>query len=125
MPKVSRQSAAHVDDLGIVEDRYEDVEGYRIQFVEFRQEADGTPLLKGLPGDHCNCPHWGYVLKGQMTYRFDDHDEVFVAGDAFYLQPGHIPIAQAGTEILQFSPSLELEAVSSAMVANMRAMQGA
>jgi hypothetical protein len=125
MPKVSRQSAAHVDDHGIVEDRYEDVEGYRIQFVEFRQEADGTPLLKGLPGDHCNCPHWGYVLKGKMTYRFDDRDEVFVAGDAFYLQPGHIPIAEAGTEILQFSPSLELEAVSSAMVANMRAMQGA
>jgi hypothetical protein len=125
MPKVSRQSAAHVDDHGIVEDRYEDVEGYRIQFVEFRQEADGTPLLKGLPGDHCNCPHWGYVLKGKMTYRFDDREEVFVAGDAFYLQPGHIPIAEAGTEILQFSPSLELEAVSSAMVANMRAMQGA
>jgi hypothetical protein len=125
MPKVSRQSAAQVDDHGIVEDRYEDVEGYRIQFVEFRQEADGTPLLKGLPGDHCNCPHWGYVLKGKMTYRFDDREEVFVAGDAFYLQPGHIPIAEAGTEILQFSPSLELEAVSSAMVANMRAMQGA
>jgi hypothetical protein len=125
MPKVSRQSAAQVDDHGIVEDRYEDVEGYRIQFVEFRQEADGTPLLKGLPGDHCNCPHWGYVLKGKMTYRFDDRDEVFVAGDAFYLQPGHIPIAEAGTEILQFSPSLELEAVSSAMVANMKAMQGA
>jgi hypothetical protein len=102
-----------------------EVEGYRIQFVEFRQEADGTPLLKGLPGDHCNCPHWGYVLKGKMTYRFDDRDEVFVAGDAFYLQPGHIPIAEAGTEILQFSPSLELEAVSSAMVANMKAMQGA
>ena len=125
MPKVSRQSAAHVDDHGIVEDRYEDVEGYRIQFVEFRQEADGTPLLKGLPGDHCNCPHWGYVLKGKMTYRFDDRDEVFEAGDAFYLAPGHIPIAEAGTEILQFSPSLELEAVSSVMVANMRAMQGA
>ena len=42
-----------------------------------------------------------------------------------YLEPGHIPVAEAGTEILQFSPSLELEAVSSAMVANMRAMQGA
>ena len=125
MPKVSRQSAAHVDDHGIVVDRYEDVEGHRIQFVEFRQEADATPLLKGLPGDHCNCPHWGYVLKGKMTYRFDDRDEVFVAGDAFYLEPGHIPVAEAGTEILQFSPSLELEAVSSAMVANMRAMQGA
>ena len=125
MPKMSKQSAAHVNDHGIVEDRYEDVEGYRIQFIEFRQAADGTPLLKGLPGDRCNCPHWGYVQKGRITYRFDDHDEVFEAGDAFYLPPGHIPIAEAGTELLQFSPSLELEAVSAAMLANMRAMQSA
>jgi hypothetical protein len=125
MPKMSKQSAAHVNDHGIVEDRYEDVEGYRIQFIEFREAADGTPLLKGLPGDRCNCPHWGYVQKGRITYRFDDHDEVFVAGDAFYLPPGHIPIAEAGTELLQFSPSLELEAVSAAMLANMRAMQSA
>ena len=125
MPKMSKQSAAHVNDHGIVEDRYEDIEGYRIQFIEFRQEADGTPLLKGLPGDRCNCPHWGLVQKGRITYRFDDHDEVFEAGDAFYLPPGHIPIAEAGTELLQFSPSLELEAVSAAMMANMRAMQSA
>jgi hypothetical protein len=125
MPKMSKQSAAHVNDHGIVEDRYEDVEGYRIQFIEFREAADGTPLLKGLPGDRCNCPHWGYVQKGRITYRFDDHDEVFEAGDAFYLPPGHIPIAEAGTELLQFSPSLELEAVSAAMLANMRAMQSA
>jgi mannose-6-phosphate isomerase-like protein (cupin superfamily) len=125
MPKMSKQSAAHVNDHGIVEDRYEDVEGYRIQFIEFREAADGTPLLKGLPGDRCNCPHWGYVQKGRITYRFDDHDEVFEAGDAFYLPPGHIRIAEAGTELLQFSPSLELEAVSAAMLANMRAMQSA
>jgi hypothetical protein len=125
MPKMSKQSAAHVNDHGIVEERYEDVDGYRIQFIEFRQEADGTPLLKGLPGDRCNCPHWGFVQKGRITYRFDDHDEVFEAGDAFYLPPGHIPIAEAGTELLQFSPSLELEAVTDAMLANMRAMQSA
>ena len=126
MPKVSRESVEHVDDHGIVEDRHEDVEGYTIQFLTFRDDADGTPLLKGLPGDKCISPHWGYVTKGRMTFRFDDHDEVIEAGDAFYLPPGHIPIAEAGTEYVQFSPSEELHRVSETMVRNMQAMmQGA
>ena len=51
MPKVSRESAAQVEDHGPVEDRHEDVDGYTIQFVSFRADIDGTPLVKGLPGD--------------------------------------------------------------------------
>ncbi|HYV14413.1 MAG TPA: AraC family ligand binding domain-containing protein [Conexibacter sp.] len=125
MPKVSRESAAHVEDHGVVEDRHEDVEGYTVNFVSFRQDIDGTPLLKGLPGDNCHCPHWGYVLKGRMTYRFADHEEVFEAGDAFYLPPGHVPLAEAGSELVQFSPAAELREVEAAMTRNMRAMQGA
>jgi hypothetical protein len=125
MPRVSRDSAAHVDDHGPVEDRHEDVDGYTIQFVSFRQDIDGTPLMKGLPGDACPCPHWGYVLKGRVTYRFADHDEVFEAGDAFYLPPGHIPLADAGSEILQFSPSDELHVVAATMTRNAMQMQQA
>ena len=125
MPRVSRESAAHVDDHGPVEDRHEDVDGYTIQFVSFRQDIDGTPLMKGLPGDACPCPHWGYVLKGRVTYRFADHDEVFEAGDAFYLPPGHIPLADAGSEILQFSPSDELHVVAATMTRNAMQMQQA
>jgi hypothetical protein len=125
MPKMSKQSAAHVQDHGIVEDRHEDIEGYTINFLSFRQDVDTTPLLKGLPGDMCNCPHWGYVLKGRITYRFADHDEVFEAGDAFYLPPGHIQVVEAGSELLQFSPSLELEAVSAAIMSNMQTMKSA
>ncbi len=123
MPKVSRESAAQVDDHGPVEDRHEDVDGYTIQFVSFRADIDGTPLMKGLPGDACPCPHWGYVLKGRVTYRFADHDEVFEAGDAFYLPPGHIPLADAGSEILQFSPSDELQVVAATMTRNAMQMQ--
>ena len=87
MPKVSKDSAAHVDQHGPIEDRHEDVDGYTVNFVSFGVEIDGTPLLKGLPGDACPCPYWGYVLKGRLTYRFADHEEVFEAGDAFYLPP--------------------------------------
>ena len=125
MPHVSRNSATHVVDHGAVEDRHEDVDGYTVNFVSFRQDIDGTSLLKGLPGDNCQCPHWGYVIKGRVTYRFADHDEVFEAGDTFYLPPGHVPFADAGSEIVQFSPAEELKAVEAAMTRNMQAMQSA
>ena len=51
MPKVSRESAAHVDDFGAALDRHEDIEGYTINFLTIRQDADLAPMLKGLPGD--------------------------------------------------------------------------
>src|SRR6266705_2971159 len=111
MPKVSKGSASQVEDHGPVEDRQEDLDGYTVNFVSFRQDIDGSPLLKGLPDDRCQCPHWGYVLKGTVTYRFADHDEVFEAGDAFYLPPGHVPSAAAGSELIQFSPTEELRVV--------------
>src|SRR3954454_13627029 len=79
MPKVSKDSAANVDDHGIVEDRHEDLDGYTVNFVSFRHDVDASPLLKGLPDDSCPCPHWGYVIKGRLTYRFADHDETFTA----------------------------------------------
>ena len=123
MPKVSMASAAQVEDHGIVVDRREDLDGYTVNFVTFHEAVDGTPLLKGLPGDRCQCPHWGYVLKGRITYRFADHEEVFEAGDAFYLPPGHVPVVDAGSEFVQFSPSDELAIVTTAMMKNMQAMQ--
>jgi hypothetical protein len=125
MPKVSRESAAHVDDHGMVEDRHEELDGYTVNFVSFRQDIDGTPLLKGLPDDKCSCPHWGFVVKGKVSYRFADHEEVFEAGDAFYLPPGHIPFAEAGSEIVQFSPTEELKVTEEAMMKNVLAMQNA
>jgi hypothetical protein len=88
MPKVSKDSAVHVEQHGPVEDRHEDIDGYTVNFVSFGVDIDGTPLLKGLPGDACPCPRWGYVLKGRLRYRFADHEEVFVAGDTSWMRSG-------------------------------------
>ncbi len=125
MPKVSKESAATVEDYGIAEDRHEDVEGYTVNFVTIRQESDLAPMLKGLPDDRCHCPHWGYVFSGTLTFTFADREESYRAGDAFYAPPGHTPRGDAGTEFLQFSPSAELEVSLSAIKANMQAMQHA
>jgi mannose-6-phosphate isomerase-like protein (cupin superfamily) len=124
MLKVSKQSA-QVEDHGAVEDRHGEGDGYTINFVSFRQDIDTTPLLKGLPDDSCPCPHWGYVLKGKLTFRFADREEVFEAGDAFYLPPGHIQLAEAGSEYVQFSPTEELKTVSAAIAKSMQEMQRA
>jgi hypothetical protein len=61
-------------------------------------------MLKGLPGDSCQCPHWGYMLAGKITVSYPDHEEVYQAGDAFYMTPGHVPAAETGSEFIQFSP---------------------
>jgi len=125
MPKVSKESASQVHDRGPAEDRSEELEGYTVNFVSIHQDMDLAPMLKGLPGDRCSCPHWGYVFKGKLTWRFADHEEVFEAGDAFYAPPGHAPKAEAGSEFVQFSPSEELQVVQAAMMKNMQEMQGA
>ena len=101
-----------------------ELDGYTVSFTSVLEDIDATPLMKGLPDDRCPCPHWGYVLKGKMTARYADRDEVFEAGDAFYAPPGHIPVQnEPGTEFLWFSPSDELRAAEAVMLKNMQAMQ--
>jgi len=124
MPKVSKETA-ELQEHGPVTEWSQDVDGYTVNIVRFNQDIDSTPLLKGLPGDKCHCPHWGYVLSGKVTFGLEDHDEVCEAGDAFYVQPGHTQQAEAGTEYLQFSPSKELHEVDEAIMRNMQAMQSA
>ncbi len=124
MPKASKQSATKGGDHGPVVDREEELASYCVNFVEFRQDIDATPLLKGLPDDRCQCPHWGYVIKGRMTMRFPDREEVYEAGDAYYAPPGHAPVRhQPGTEIVQFSPTAELRQTQATMMTNMKAMR--
>ena len=76
MPKVSKKSATKGGYYGAVVHRADNLEGYTVNFVEFRQDIDATPLLKGLPGDRRQCPHWGYVIKGRVTMRFADREEI-------------------------------------------------
>jgi mannose-6-phosphate isomerase-like protein (cupin superfamily) len=124
MPKVSRENA-QTEDHGPVEDRHQDIDGYTVNFVTFRQDVDATPMLKGAPDDRCQCPHWGYVINGKMTFRYADRDEVMEAGDAFYAPPGHVPVKhEPGTEAVMFSPTEELKATEAVMMKNMRQMQG-
>jgi hypothetical protein len=115
MSKVSRESAPEVTDYGQAEDRVANIDGYVVNFTSIREDWDLAPVLKGLPGDSCQCPHWGYVAAGRMTVRYSDREEIIDQGDAFYMPPGHVPSAVAGTEIVMFSSEDQLAAMETAM----------
>jgi mannose-6-phosphate isomerase-like protein (cupin superfamily) len=124
MPKVSKDTASDVREMGPVTDRREEMNGYTVEFVSFAADADLDGPLQALPGGACQCPHWGYVIAGRMRFVFGDREEVYEAGDAFYTPAGHRPYVDAGTEILQFSPTEELGILETA-VAEWIAQQGA
>ena len=123
MPKVSRETASHVEDMGVMESRSEELGGYIVEFTAFREDADATPLFKGLPDDRCQSPHWGYVLNGKLTFKYADREEIYEAGDAYYGPPGHIPVVTAGTEIVEFSPTEQFQVTADAIEAAMAAVE--
>src|SRR3954471_4334119 len=125
MPKTSRQSASRVEDMGVMEGRYENLGAYTVAFESFREDADATPLFKGLPDDRCQADHWGYVISGSVTFKFADHDETYDAGDAYYAPAGHIPVVTAGTEVIEFSPTGTYVQTMEAVARNLSALQGA
>ncbi len=70
--------------------------------------VDTTPLFHGLEGDLCQCPHWGFVLRGQLTTTdARGSRETVVANDLFYWPPGHNVRVDADAEIIMFSPQRE------------------
>lgn len=123
MPKASKTSASqeqHID--GIVHETAEDLDGYTVAFDSFLGDMDGAPMLKGAPNDQCQCPHWGYVFKGKVMFRFADHEETYEAGDAFYAPAGHTPVSYEGGEVVMFSPTDELANTMEVMMKNFQAM---
>src|SRR5439155_15348334 len=116
MPKVSAATASRVEDMGVMEGRYEELDGYTVGFESFRESVDATPLFKGLPDDRCQSPHWGYVMRGKVTFKFADRDEVYETGDAYYAPPGHLPVVEAGADIVQVSPTVACGRTMAVMV---------
>jgi mannose-6-phosphate isomerase-like protein (cupin superfamily) len=120
MPKASRTTASETVELEGYEGHIEELEGgYTVAFERYTADADLTPFFRGLPDDQCQAEHWGYVVTGRVTFKSDSGDETFEAGDAYYVPPGHTPVLYAGTEIVEFSPTRELQQTFEVVERNM------
>ena len=98
--------------VGEIETHGEDWGGQTVRHLNLPAGTDFTPLLKGLPGDMCQCPHWGYIVEGSITLRFDDgREETSSAGDMYFWPGGHTGWTDNGVVFIEFSPSEELQPV--------------
>ena len=79
--------------------------------------VDTTALFAGLEGDRCQCPHWGFVLRGELTTTdARGAQETVNANDLFYWPPGHNVRVGADAEIVMFSPQREHSEVIDHMI---------
>jgi hypothetical protein len=124
MPKLNKNDAADSIQLDGYEGHFGQLGDYTVGFETYTEDADLSELFRGLPDDRCQCPHWGVVLKGQLKFTGDDGDTIIQAGEAYYVAPGHLPYLYAGTEVIEFSPTHELQKTLAVIEQNMAAQAG-
>jgi hypothetical protein len=79
-----------------------------IAFERLSAGVETAPLFKGLPGDACQSPHWGYVISGRLRIvAVDGSQETLDAGQAYYLPAGHNVVVEEDALLVEFSPTHE------------------
>jgi len=91
--------------------KFGDVRGFDTisgEYFTLASGVDTTPLFMGLEGDLCQCPHWGFVLRGRITTTdASGAKETVKTNDLFYWPPGHNVKVEEDAEIVMFSPERE------------------
>ena len=120
MPKVSKSSAtAHTVFPGYTEAYEQELGEWTVTLENDLADMDLAPFFKGAPNDQCQARHLGYVLTGQFGFRTADGiEEIFEAGDAFVIEPGHTPIMFAGAEFVAFTLTEEAKQEAAVMMPN-------
>jgi hypothetical protein len=106
MPAYSLEQVPIELELDVVQTRTVDQGGMTIAFERIKAGVETAPIYKGLPADACQSPHWGYVIEGRVRVTLTDGTEdVAVAGQAYYLPPGHNVVVEEDTLVVEFSPT--------------------
>lgn len=119
MPRASRQDLA-VDRIEAREGRMTQMGDYNVSFETIPAGYPPHGLFAGLPDDRCQCDHWGYVFRGAIKFAYaDGHEEIFRAGDAYYVRPGHLPTVLEDLEAVEFSPKAEFDRTITQLAKNL------
>lgn len=87
------------------------------EYFSLSAGVDTTPLFVGLEGNLCQSPHWGYVLKGQITTTDSSgNKETVNSNDLFFWPAGHNVMVNEDAEIIMFSPQHEHTIVINHMI---------
>lgn len=119
MPSANETTTPVAVEIPEMTGRYAQLAEYTVGFESYPVDVDPAEFFAGLPEDRCQCPHWGVVTAGEITFRWADHEETYRAGDAYYAGPGHLPLMTAGTSVVEFSPTAEVEKTVAVVQANL------
>ena len=87
------------------------------EYFSLSAGVDTTPLFMGLEGNLCQCPHWGYLISGQLTTTdAEGIEERVEAKELFYWPSGHNVKVNEDSEIIMFSPQQEHSHVINHMI---------
>lgn len=99
-----------------------DQANFTMALMQLPAGTDFCAFLEGLPHNHCQCPHWGYVLEGQIDVTYQDGaTETVEAGDLYYWPPGHTVSVDRDTRYVEFSPSDQMNDVLDHVVSKLPA----
>ena len=91
------------------------------EYFSLSAGVDTTELFQGLEGNLCQCPHWGFVLSGQITTTdATGAKETVKTNDIFYWPAGHNVKVEVDAELIMFSPQHEHSHVIDHMIAKVK-----
>ena len=83
------------------------VDGHQVSRMEADAGFDWTAAIKPLLPDHpawCPSTHFGYLESGEMRVRMQDGPvQKAKAGETYFVPPGHLPVFEQDTVMIEFS----------------------
>jgi hypothetical protein len=109
MPSASGEELPLKEIVPGYSSRMADWGGMTVAFEHAHAGQDASSMVKGLPDDRCQAPHWGYLFTGTMTVDYGDRQETIEGGQAYYVAPGHKISFETDCDALEFTPTDALE----------------
>lgn len=109
MPSGSREELPLTEVVPGYSSRMADWGGITVAFEHADAGQDASSMLKGLPDDRCQAPHWGFLFSGTMVVDYGDRHETITGGQAYYVAPGHRVSFESDCDALEFTPTDALE----------------
>ena len=95
-----------IDLAGVGQQYRTEAGGMLIALERWSAGLDSREMFADLPGGACQEHHFGYVVKGSTTVRYNDgRTEVLSAGQAYHLEPGHNVHVDEDAEFVEFTPA--------------------
>ena len=118
MPSGSRDELPVVEIVPGYSSGMADWGGMTVAFERAHAGQDASSMVKGLPDDRCQAPHWGYLFSGRIIVDYGDRQETIEGGQAYYVAPGHRLTFETDCEALEFTPTDALEQTMDAVRRN-------